>query len=241
MLLLCGCSWIHWRENPSGESMIDAGPEKSCSLELAQDRKSLPRRVLALGTPTLLVIRVGTQSEPDRLVRNGQAIYFAAGKLNVEASDFSHAQRTWKIEALDSAGRRLADSVPIVGSVDMRLLNLQGTGYAQLQAEGTVTAVAGREATDLVIYKADAPDPNRPTTCDRHVRDGDYVFVRAPNQDEWAALDLSGALYLPPASSKPCPTPDSDAESQRCPWDEEVCSNDQRGALICAWSLHCND
>jgi|ERR1039457_2093999 hypothetical protein len=126
MLLLCGCSWIHWRENPSGESMIDAGPEKSCSLELAQDRKSLPRRVLALGTPTLLVIRVGTQSEPDRLVRNGQAIYFAAGKLNVEASDFSHAQRTWKIEALDSAGRRLADSVPIVG----------GRGYAPAKPSG---------------------------------------------------------------------------------------------------------
>jgi hypothetical protein len=120
MLLLCGCSWIHWRENPSGESMIDAGPEKSCSLELAQDRKSLPRRVLALGTPTLLVIRVGTQSEPDRLVRNGQAIYFAAGKLNVEASDFSHAQRTWKIEALDSAGRRLADSVPRGGLSSVR-------------------------------------------------------------------------------------------------------------------------
>ena len=111
----------------------------------------------------------------------------------------------------------------------MRLLNLQGTGYAHLQADGTVTAVAGREATDLVIYKADAPDPNRPTTCDRHVRDGDYVFVRAPNQDEWAALDLSGALYLPPASSKPCPTSDSDAESQRCPQDDEVCSSDQRG------------
>ena len=54
----------------------------------------------------------------------------------------------------------------------------------------------------FVIYKADVTNPNRPSTCDTQIRDGDYAYIRVLELGMWFRVS-EGTLKPAPLQRGP--------------------------------------
>jgi hypothetical protein len=200
-------------------------------------RKTLTRHVDARGVPVLLVIRDASRKGPDRLVRNGDAIYF-----NASPPRAPDPVSTWIVEAPEVNGQQLQAGAELADGVSLLLRSSNGSGYllARPAGEGTPAPVPVRDATRFVIHKADTPDPSRPTTCDALLRDGDFVFVRAVRPSAWISAGATGIPYRQSAASTQEVARVRRGEDPGCLKDVQRCYTDQDGGLVCAWAPSCS-
>lgn len=239
LCVLGGCSWILPRPTPPGSAHQSyAAAAGECSLELVEIRKTLTRRVDARGFPALLVIRDASRKGPDRLVRNGDAVYFQASS----PPGAPETVTTWIIDGPELKGQRLQPGAELADGVALQLRNVDGSGYlrARPAGEGASVPVRGGDATSLILNKADTPDPARPTTCDARLRDGDYVFVRAATPTAWINVSATGVPYLQSAASTQELARVRRGADPNCLKDEQRCYTDQDGGLVCAWAPSCS-
>jgi hypothetical protein len=185
----------------------------------------------------LLVIRDASRKGPDRLVRNGDAIY-----LNAQPPRAPEAVSTWIVDGPELKGQQLQAGAELADGVSLLLRSIDGSGYllARPAGDGTSVPVAVRDGTRFVIYKADNPDPSRPTTCDALLRDGDFVFVRAVTPDAWISVGATGIPYRQSAASTQDVARVRRGEDPGCLKDEQRCYTDQDGGLVCAWAPSCS-
>jgi hypothetical protein len=238
LCVLGGCSWVLPRPSPPSSALpVYAAAAGDCSLELVEARKTLTRRVDARGVPVLLVIRDASRKGPDRLVRNGDAIYF-----NASPPRAPDPVSTWIVEAPEVNGQQLQAGAELADGVSLLLRSSNGSGYllARPAGEGTPAPVPVRDATRFVIHKADTPDPSRPTTCDALLRDGDFVFVRAVRPSAWISAGATGIPYRQSAASTQEVARVRRGEDPGCLKDVQRCYTDQDGGLVCAWAPSCS-
>jgi hypothetical protein len=199
-----------------------------CTLELAEARKGRSVAIFGDGAAEPLVISLEGGPSSDRAIRGGAVIALrgvsAVGQERMQPTD----------------GVSMAIE-PVAGPGDARDWIHDGS-LVRLTAPPDVIAAgrgagAGRgqngesapQPEPMIIFKADRPTPNRPTTCDGRLRDGDFVFLQAITPRRW--IDLrSGALV---ARSDYAP-----AEAD-CRQPRELCYTDRYGALLCVNYFTC--
>jgi hypothetical protein len=237
---LSGCSLIFPKP---AETPPDRGFEQ-CPLGLAQSRKDLTQVITADGAPTPLLIHYETRMGNDRVVKNGQLIYFMATRHDADPPrnygpemnrhiiprelPVTAATSKWHIEAVDPNGRPLPPDAPVSDGDTLRLRNESG-GYLMLGARGQETVPDAAQAALLTLYKVDVPDSTRPSTCDDKIRDGDFVFVLAAPPGIWVNAAPDAALYVQPMGKA----------NPHCVQEEERCYQDAGGGFVCAWAPVC--
>jgi hypothetical protein len=230
LLGLEGCAWVLPRpaESPPDPGLVQ------CSLDVAQLRKERPVTLQARGMPALLIIRKDPAAGADRIIRNGQTVYFVATHHDANRTVLSLAsgpaspETLWRLDAIDAGGMPLAADAPLS---DASLVRLQRPGAGYLDLSSDAQSFSDRNhAEGITLFKADVPDSTRPTTCDDQLRDGDFVFLRTSARPSWVGVSGSGALVTGPG----------DRRSHQCDQQEERCLNDQRGGLVCAWTTRCS-
>jgi hypothetical protein len=237
LVVLGGCSWILPRPSPpSSATPAYAAAASECSLELVEARKTLTQRVDARGLPALLVMRDASRKGPDRLAKNGDAIYF-----QVSPPRAPETVATWIIEAQGATGQRLQQGAELTDGVTLQLQSADGSGYlrARRAGESASSSMPRGDATSLIVYKADTPDPARPTTCDARLRDGDYVFLRATTPAAWINVSAAGIPYLQSAASTEELARVRRGGDPGCLKGEQRCYTDQDAGLVCAWVPSC--
>jgi hypothetical protein len=237
VLCVCACSMILPRpltlEDPAGDS-LDTG---RCSLELDQSRQVAACAISAAGAPALITIRLSTRSSPDPGIRDRSLVEFASDRSSADTSYPLGGK--WRVDLMHTASpspspHRLADGDLIY------LWNVTAHRYLRVSSSERAVADARHrsDASIFALYKADVTNPNRPSTCDIHVRDGDYVLIRALGPSTWFSVS-DGALR----ATSPRPPPErgqgvlTDGESKSA--SDQSCRTDERNQLLCGWAPHC--
>ncbi len=227
---MCACSLV--LPHPMTVDSLDA---RSCSLELDRSRQRTPCERNAAGSPTLAIIRLAARSSGDSAIDDRSLVEFSIDASPANASNRS--RDTWRIDLLHTPSpqpspRRLADGDLIY------LWNLAARRY--LRVSPSDDAVAGTKhrsrASVLVLYKADVIDPNRWSTCDDRLRDGDYVYIRALKPSTWLTVS-DGALQvasLEQSSQKAAAVRPAGASAA-----DQRCRTDERNQLLCGWMPSC--
>jgi hypothetical protein len=239
--MLNGCSLV--LPHPSA-APPDRGIEE-CSLDILQYRRQLPKRIAAQGVAVPVIVRHVTPGA-ERLLRNGQAIYFvdthpqADATRNPDSGDrqlismntsrLPKDSSIWILDAADKGPGATPEESVISARALIRLRASKG-GYLRL-VDGQPSVSANIEdASRLVVYKIDVPDSTRPTSCDESLRDGDFVFLEALEPNRWLDSSADGALHSTPADG---------TNAAACVQDRERCYTDDRGGLACAWGPKCS-
>jgi hypothetical protein len=227
-----------------------------CPLDVARTRKELPQKMQARGAPALLIIRENSPNHADRLIRNGQAIFFVATRHDEERTRGVEPSRSrqvvsrepavppapasiWRIETFDSSGGALAIDSLLLDASFVRLRNPSAAGYLRLVDDAQSISPLG-QATSFTLFKADVPDSTRPTTCDAQIRDADFVFVQSVAPRNWIGVSDAGELLV-----RHFPITGQSSSSQDIGYpvcaqeEEERCLNDKDGELVCAWAPLC--
>jgi hypothetical protein len=192
-----------------------------------------------------VIVRHATPGD-ERLLRNGEAIYFADthpqadASQNVDSGDRQmismHTSRLPKdssIWILEAVGKEDGASPEASVISDRGLIRLRSSkgGYLRL-VDGQPGVSANIEnASQLVVYKIDVPDSTRPTSCDERLRDGDFVFLEALEPNRWLDSSADGVLHSIPAK---------DTDVAACVQERERCYTDERGGIACAWGPKCS-
>ncbi len=237
VLCVCACSMILPRpltlEDPAGDS-LDTG---RCSLELDRSRQVAACAISAAGAPELITIRLSTRSSPDHGIRDRSLVEFASGPSPVETSYPLGGK--WRVDLMHTASpspspHQLADGDLIY------LWNVTAHRYLRVSSSERAVADARHrsDASIFALYKADVTNPNRPSTCDDHVRDGDYVYVRALEPSTWFGIP-DGAFQ---ATSPQPPSQGGQrvlTEGASTSASDQSCRTDERNQLLCGWVPHC--
>jgi hypothetical protein len=242
LAVLGGCSWFLPHPDSSSNVLGDADTTRDgrCSLAVAQDRRLLPRQIAAAGIPTPLIIRTRSPgASNNRNIGNDQSVEFDASTNLASPAQTAPHGTAWRIKVVDTQGEALAGDATLANGSVFALREDKGSGYLRLdtRSTSTTTTVAQAEASRFVVYKADAPDSTRPTTCDEQIREGDFVFLRVLEPSAWASVDSLGALGIQGAAFGK-PVPDSHS-NPRCARQEERCRTDSLGGLVCVWAPVC--
>jgi hypothetical protein len=246
VLLICvpilnGCSLV--LPHPS-EVPPDRGIEQ-CSLDTLQYRRQVPMKVAAQGVAVPMIVRHVTPG-PDRLLRNGQSIYFndthphtdaapnqdLGDRVLISLSPLISPKESsiWILEAVEKeSGTTAADS--LVSNRALIRLRASNGGYFRIVDGHPQISADVAEASRLVVYKIDVPDSTRPTSCDEQLRDGDFVFLEALEPGLW--LDSSADGTLRGASG-------SNSSAAECVQERQRCYTDDHGATTCAWAPKCS-
>jgi hypothetical protein len=217
----------------------DRGIEE-CSLDILQYRRELPKRVAAQGVAVPVIVRHAT-ARPERLLRDGQAIYFVGthappnldmGGRQLISTNTSRPPKDssiWIVDAVNKEpGSRAED--PVISDRALIRLRASNGGYLRL-VDGQPSVSANIEnASRLVAYKIDVPDSTRPTSCDERLRDGDFVFLEALEPNLWLDSSADGVLHGASA----------EAANAECVQQRERCYTDDLGGLACAWGPKCS-
>ena len=207
--LLGGCAWILPKPTPP------AGPGDSvtsmCTLDLAEARKAAGAAV-AGGTPAEpLIIALDDGPSADRAIRSGHRVLLQRATTTNHAMTPGEDTAVVTINAVDAAG-----------DAQRWLIDRSVVRVAP-------RAIRPEPEFEFLLLKADMPSPNRPTTCDGLLRDGDYVFLQSTTSRRWAAI-RHGELTLqnePVAADRPCREP------------RESCYTDRYGAVLCVNYFAC--
>jgi hypothetical protein len=137
----------------------------------------------------------------------------------------------WRIENADLVGNTTNEDSVLSDASVVQFRGVEGSGYLQLGARKTAVVMSGAEASRFMLYKADVPDPMRPTTCDSQIRDEDFVFARLLAPSMWVSVAASGVLEVEKARR-----PLGSQSNPSCARQEERCHTDARGGLVCVWA-----
>jgi hypothetical protein len=208
LVLLSGCAWILPKPPVAEATAATAAP--ACTLDLAEARRAYATTVVADGAAEPMILLLGDGPTHDRLVHSGARVVFRSVASLNDPPDLS-APETAPL-TIEAPGGASGTSNPILDRSAVRLSPREGVPPA---------------AAEFVIYKADIPNPNRPTSCDAQLRDGDFVYLRAVAPSAWMRV-RDGKLGLPARRSPgPCAAP------------QERCYTDRYGGLLCVRYLEC--
>ena len=253
VICLSGCSLFlpHPDKSTSILGNAETPRDGRCSLAVVQDRKGLTRQIDAASVPVALLIHAQS-SHSMREIRNHQSIYFEASRRDADRPRIyspemnrhepsSPAPNTpapsWRIESIDSRDTE-GDAVLMSGSL-FELLDPQRQEYLLLGSETGDTLVSRAQGSRFMVYKADVPDPTRPTTCDEQIRDEDFVFMREVTRSTWVHVSAAGTLNIHEIAGGKMLHPNGSSQNPDCTREEERCHNDSRGGLTCAWVPVC--
>jgi len=218
--VLCGCAWVLPKPAAAGSAALAPGAESRCRLDLSAARQAALDHVGAAGTPVPVIIARAGGPSTDRLIRNGARVTLGDIAATTQPQSSSAMETGPMTITAAPTGGADADSVPILDGAVIRLRALDA-GHALGTVRQRIAPPAGAE---LVISKADAPDPNRPTTCDANLRDGDFVYLRTLAPSAWIGIHDRGLGSSAASGSSPEP----------CANHDERCYTDRYGGLLCA-------
>jgi hypothetical protein len=218
-LLLCSCTAVLPKPSAVGSANVPSGTETQCRLDLSAARQAALNRVAAAGAPIpAIIVRIDAPSA-DRVIRNGARVMLRS----IAALDHQRPPKGSETDPLaitvTSLGGARSDPVEIFDDSVIRL-RAWDPDHDSAQGKRPVASPAGE---DFVISKADVPDPNRPTTCDAILRDGDFVYLRTLVPSAWVEIH-DGVLV----SSAP-----SRMSAAACGNHDERCYTDRYGGLVC--------
>ncbi len=234
--LLCASACSMIQPEPLSEAGDTMDP-RDCSLELDRSRQVAPCEPKADGAPTLVIIRLSSLGRSGPTILDRSFVEFSTDQSSPDAADKS--RHTWRVDLLHTPSPRPGPHRLFDGDL-IYLWNVTSHRYLRVSSPAAAAADAKHrsDASIFVLYKADVTNPNRPSTCDARVRDGDYVYIRALEPSTWFSVSdgvLEPApLQLPSASglSELPERPANSAASQRCRTDE-------RNQLLCGWVAQC--
>ncbi len=222
---LCGCAWIMPRPSSTAAAAIGPGTASNCRLDLVEARQAALQNIDAAGVAVPTVILRADGPSSDRIIRNGTHVI---------------------LRSIAAIGDRVAssgtDTAPLtiapVGGAGSDPVEIRGDAVVQLRSRAPATGVSAvaQAATSIatldefVIYKADVPDPNRPTSCDNTLRDGDFVYLRTIVPSAWVEV-RDGTLV---------PSTQPSRAVARCSTPDKECYTDRYGSLLCAHVRACS-
>lgn len=217
---LYSCAWVLPKPSAGKADAVAAGSQAECRLDLAEARQAAVDRVDAVGAAVPSIVVLADGPNEDRVIRNDSRVMLRS------ISGVADRRPTRGTETapmtIVSVGGVAFDPVEIRGE---SVIRLQAGGAGPLApgagAKPTPTATAARE---FVVYKADVPDPNRPSSCDSILRDGDFVYLRTLAPSAWVTV-YDGTL---------APAADAGPRRTRCGAPQQQCYTDRYGGLVCA-------
>jgi hypothetical protein len=225
--ILSGCAWVLPKASPPPPpSEAIAVEVAACSVELGEARKARSASLPDFGAAEPLTISLDGDPRADRIIRDGSIVRLqraaGGGGQVIREQDGTRALRLAAASPGGISGR-------IADGGDIRLeARVDGSGAGGASAPAAVSPPAGHA---FAILKADTPNPNRPSSCDAALRDGDFVYLRSTEQNAWATV-RDGTLVIQarrPVGSPPCATP------------REKCYTDRYGGELCANYYECVD
>jgi hypothetical protein len=225
--LVSGCAWVLPKPSAANTGLGASGTGTACQLDQSEARRNVIDHVTAIGIPSPAAILRTDGRASDRTIRNGDRITLRAFTL----ADGNHA----------SLGAETATlTVASVGGVGSDPVEIRGDSVVLLQAHDERPTVAAAQkgesdssssptSDEFVIYKADVADPNRPTTCDNILRDGDLVYLRTVVPSAWVEV-RDRALQRESQPIRP---------EAMCRASEQHCYTDRYGGLVCARLANC--
>jgi len=223
--MVCGCALILPKPTPDGSNVAESRDQERCRIGITDARFTTASRVDAVGVPVTAVIQLADGKSPDRKIRNGSHVILRA----VSVTDQSRAIPGAPTVALTltSIGGAGGDPVDIHSD---SVIRLQPSAAAKPASGGRATASPIATPTDdFAIYKADFADPNRPTTCDSILRDGDFVYLRTAVNSAWVEVRDGVLTGTSPGT----------ASAQTCTALARSCYTDRYGGLLCATIPSC--
>ena len=220
--VVAGCSWVLPNTAPE-PGLIDLAAA-SCTLELAEARKSRGAAPNGAVADPLVVTLAGDRNN-NRAVRSGTRIMLARGQDSNPGTTNDPAAAMVEITAV--AGSSTAQEWIRDGSAVQLRATVPRAGELGTSDRQSVDAAAA--GGGFVIYKADTPNPNRPTTCDPLLRDGDFVLIWSAPSQAWVTV-ANGALEVQARSPQAI---------VHCRESQERCYTDRYGAPLCANFYSC--
>ena len=224
--IVSGCAWVLPKPSTASTGVGASGNGTACQLDQSEARRTTIDHVTAIGIPSPAAILRIDGRPSDRTIRNGDRITLRAFTL----ADGNHASLGAETTFL---------KVSSVGGVGSDPVEIRGDSVVLLRPQNERSGVAAQAvepdssssstSDEFVIYKADVADPNRPTTCDNVLRDGDLVYLRTIVPSAWVEV-RDRALHR---ETQPL-TPDS-----MCRASEQHCYTDRYGGLVCARLATC--
>jgi hypothetical protein len=225
--LLSGCAWVLPRPSrPPPPPQAAVAAYAACTLELTEARKNRSTALYGAGAARPLIISLADGPSPGRVVRDGSAV-----ALRRAAGGEGEAAR---------AGKSMQALIQAVGARSGMHDTIEDQGVVQLRPRPTApgqsneaTADGGSPAADreFLVFKADTPNPNRPTSCDALLRDGDFVYLQSVRPNTW--VSVSGGTLVAEAARAPDGSP--------CRAPKETCYTDRYGGMLCVNHFECAD
>lgn len=225
-VLLSSCAWLLPAASPSSSSEATAAAAAACTLELTERRRALSTSVAGAGAAQPLIISLTDVQRDDRTIRDGSNVTLrrAAG------GGATAARETKSVPArVELVAPRSEQPAAIEDRAIVRLRSPGGDPATQGSAAATRQSAASVVDGEVAVFKADAPNANRPSTCDATLRDGDFVYLKSLEQNAWIGLAderLAGQVARRPIES-PCREP------------KEQCYTDRSGNLLCVNYFAC--
>ena len=226
--LLSGCAWVlpkPSRPPPPPQAAVAA--YAACTLELTEARKNRSTSLYGAGAARPLILSLADGPGSDRVIRDGSAIVLrraaGGGGKTARASESMQAR-------IEAAGTRsgMHDTIEDQGVVRLRpRATAPGPGN-EVAADAGSPALVDR---DFLVFKADTPDPNRPTSCDPLLRDGDFLYLQSVRPNTW--VSVSGGTLVAEAARAPDGSP--------CQAPKETCYTDRYGGMLCVNYFECGD
>lgn len=206
--VLNGCAWVLPKPSPPPPPIAGSA---ACTLDLAEVRKGESGALLANRVGEPLTITLADREPGDR------GIYVSTPVI-LRGTPRGGDGPVLTITAVDG------QTAPLVPVRDGSIVSL---GAASVGAGANPAA----GLTAFQVLKADTPSPNRPTTCDALVRDGDFVLLQTVDARAWVGL-RSGVLT---ALGRP------GRDGAACHTARERCETDRGGSPVCVNYYACTD
>jgi hypothetical protein len=220
--LLCGCAWVLPKPTERTTATGASGADATCSIDLSEARRAIVARVDAAGIAVPAIITGADGAPADRTIRNGSLVTLRAlPPINDQRTLPATETAPMTISLIGGAG---SDPVEIRGESVVRLRPRGESPVATGDIAGAKRPPGSSPADEFVIYKADVPDPNRPTTCDTVLRGGDFVYLRTIVPSTW--VEVRDRTLV---SATPALTP-----TAHCRESDQSCYTDPSGGLLCA-------
>jgi hypothetical protein len=225
LCLLTGCSWVLPKPSQPPPTEAVATADAACTLERIEARKARSASLAGLGAAQPLIISLEDGSNADHAIRGGNAVVLrrAVDEGNQAPRE---QERVPAFIVTVATNTRAHDGIEDQSVVRLRS---RSSLFREGNDAGAARGFAPLKGGDYVIFKADTPNPNRPSTCDAHLRDGDFVYLKSVSQNTWVGA-RNGAPVIQDAHAPdgaPCRTP------------RDVCYTDRYGGMLCANYFEC--
>jgi len=226
LCILAGCALVLPRPSrppprpPAAEVAYDA-----CTLELTELRKSRSTSIHGAGAAQPLIIELAAGPSADHAIRDGTSVVLRLAAGAGGRPDHEKNVVVASVEAV-GAGRGLHDGVQDQDVIRLHVQRASGGPDRTTEAESVSRAMM---EGGFVLFKADTPNPNRPSSCDARLRDGDFIFLQTPSRSGWVVVK-GGMLVEGRRGTQP--------ESE-CRESRESCYTDRYGGVLCANYFEC--